>query len=87
MKNHQFILNGSRSGCYYCLAEFDGIQITEWQDGTGAHCSNCGNVTVIPFDVISTEPVKYLLAARDYWFNEEQKTPTNHNYGAYKEKI
>jgi hypothetical protein len=71
----------TRCGCFYCLATFPPVEITDWIDpdpadversgerGTTALCPRCGIDSVLPDDVPGAPLSADLLEAmKQYWF-------------------
>lgn len=48
IRERQEGIRASKCGCFYCLAIFPGVEITQWIDeGTTAICPKCGIDSVL----------------------------------------
>ena len=64
------LLNDKVCGCFYCLAIFNPIAITDWieDEGGTAICPYCGIDSVIGESSEYPITVEFLRRMKDYWF-------------------
>ncbi len=64
-RNKKKIESGTLCGCYFCLTNFEGHEITDWGDaGETALCPRCDMDSVLP----SVTDIQVLLDACKHWF-------------------
>jgi len=64
-KNSAQVKEGVPCGCYFCMAVFDGGEVTKWADsGETALCPYCAVDSVLPNETNE----EFLIAACERWF-------------------